>query len=97
MGDDGREERREGQRCERDGRCGGWLAREIMERCMEGREAGKGEGGEMNEARSTRGGELQFPLVFMQPVRCPKHAQCPVSLDTTSPQDSPKYALCLCA
>ena len=31
-GDDGREERREGQRCERDGRCGGWLAREIMER-----------------------------------------------------------------
>ena len=31
-GDDGREERREGRRCERDGRCGGWLAREIMER-----------------------------------------------------------------
>ena len=53
-GDDGREERREGQRCERDGRCGGWLAREIMERCMEGREAGKGEGGEMNEARSKK-------------------------------------------
>ena len=40
-GDDGREERREGQRCERDGRCGGWLAREIMERCMRAEKLGK--------------------------------------------------------